>query len=167
MNKDEAKKRLETIKQEANELQKMIDAPELLTIRHGDYGIVPSYGGTKLPVLANPEMLNPEFDFWKGEDGEDVCCYTSINGKKIINKGNIFDDMKRNQTDLTEFTVACNVGAIIVDVGGRKLIQFNMIGWRDDFDESQKRRYNVSLGDAMLYHQKLGQLIAFMKRSQK
>ena len=98
MNKDEARKRLETIKQEANELQEMLDAPELPTIRHGDYGIVPGglLGDEKTPVLADPKNTNFRYDYWLREDGRKICGYDSINGRKITNRGNIFDDMKRN-----------------------------------------------------------------------
>ncbi len=165
MDKDKMRARLETIKQEAEKIEKMLAEPEA-KLRHGDYGI--DFGekekDTKFPMLAfKPHHLNDPLRIahadgsggWE-EDGADG----------IIWLGNIFDDLKRNSQDLREFemvdsyggstNIKCEIStdwlAVIMDFG-KKCVNCHF-DLKDDLAKATK------------FHQNFGQLLATAIREQ-
>ena len=96
MNKDEARKRLEIIEDEARELRKMIDAPDgHIILKHGDYG----YDRFGMPCLCIQLAQGGLKDVGQycmhencGDSGSENSSSTDRVAKKI---GNIFDDLEK------------------------------------------------------------------------
>jgi len=159
MNKVEAKARLRVIKKEADELQRMIDAPEKPKLRHGDYGLWPV---AKTPFIVNAhqrdrhgaailDLLWPDGDLsnsWACEDPR-------LERAPIL--GNIFDDLERNQKNLTEFSVCSGSGwsPITAKLDSWGHILFTICGMNSSM---------TTIAKAQEFYQKLGQMIATMKR---
>lgn len=124
-------------------------------IRLGEYGIVPTGFKTKKPhpVIADSKNLNLRTGYWQDKDGNDSCGYNSINGEKITNRGNIFDDLEALKEPLEEFCLATVIATVrfSIDEDGRL--------WIGKYAFPPKRLPEIIL--------KLRRLVATAKRKQK
>ena len=96
MNKEDARRRLTVIENEAKKLRKMIEEPDVITVRKGDFGMAPRglCNSDPHPVSADPRNSDHDYGFWLNEQGRQSCAYCSPNGLSVIRYGNVFDMMK-------------------------------------------------------------------------
>jgi len=149
-------KMVELLKGLRVEQKKLFAELEKPKLRHGDYGIDVS-GHSSLVVRQDASGVLRA----GGSSGfyEHITIESLTESKPDVILGNIFDDLKRNSEDLRSFTVQNCTDSLYAyigtDVGGKnKGVQIDL--------SSNCLLY--SLEDATKIHQKLGQMLATIRR---
>lgn len=129
--------------------------------RHGDYG---------LTVDDRPFLITKSF--FGGDDSMRVASQEGLLETISMNNlsgmkpkttfGNIYDDMERNKEDLEEFTINGQV-RVKRDMD---CISIAVYGWLRPLKNVGHvgQGWNLNLAEAVEYHQKLGRVIATIKR---
>ncbi len=116
--------------------------------RHGDYGIGKSHSGDTRCRLKEKGCISNEFGVTD----------TELHKEQDVWLGNIFDDLKRNSKDLREFEVTSD-GEINTASG-----LFSLQRGGNGMDWITCNNHCFTIDKLIEIHQKLGQMIATMKR---
>ncbi len=158
MNKDDAKRRLTVIEDEARALRKMIEEPDVVSLKHGDFGVWCN-GQTKFIVDNSHNDLPHIHMLWR-----DMNCRNSwLRNDQILNRaivyGNIFDIMKGWDKDFTGFNKEMHASG--VDAIGTHVRLYACSGGHCTKVDSGIR-WNVT--QAKQYMNAIGHAIAHIKR---
>ena len=146
------------LKEESDNIQLQLAEIDKPKLRHGDYGYDKhtSYAGQEDEAFPEPFFINAdrEYSYPLNE-------YNRNNkNRKPVVLGNIFDDLKRNSEDLTEFDI-CNQGG-----NDLRIKHVKEVGrYKDGIEFSiHKHTSTANIDQAIKIHQKLGQIISTAKR---
>ncbi len=141
--REQARVRLESIKHEAEKIEKMLGEPETKKPRHGN--VFDQHIYVKVPSWLEGRSERDEYMI--SPSGLLTNIKPNINLLEGLCEFNIFDDLKRNSEDLTR----ASIDGFVMEVVSNRIV---IGGQRFLYSQAQE------------FHQKLGQLISTAKREQ-